>query len=126
PADVFNANVVKVVTDSRGMALYFSRSPVPHVRTDRPETLEEALERDPALLANYQKHSGLYCYRRDVLMDLAKLEVSPLERLEGLEQLRALERGYRIRVVRVNHRSIGVDTEQDYRRVKKILEENIK
>lgn len=126
PEDVFNPNVVKVVTDSRGLARYFSRSPIPHIRTDKPETLGEALERDPGLLANYQKHSGLYCYRRSVLMQLARLEVSPLERLEGLEQLRALECGYRIRVVRVNHRSIGVDTEQDYRRVKKILEETIK
>jgi 3-deoxy-manno-octulosonate cytidylyltransferase (CMP-KDO synthetase) len=125
PDDVFSPNVVKVVTDSRGMALYFSRSPIPWIRTNDAIGLAEALERDPSLLANYRKHSGLYCYRRNALMQLAKMEISPLERLEGLEQLRALENGYRIKVVRVNHRSIGVDTEQDYRRVKKILEENI-
>jgi 3-deoxy-manno-octulosonate cytidylyltransferase (CMP-KDO synthetase) len=89
-------------------------------------TLGKTLERDPSLLAHYRKHSGLYCYRRKTLLQLAKMETSPLERLEGLEQLRALESGYRIKVVRVDHRSIGVDTEQDYRRVNKILEENIR
>jgi len=125
PKDVFNPHVVKVVTDSQGMALYFSRSPIPHIRTEDGEPLSEMLQRDPGLLAHYRKHSGLYCYRRETLMQLAKMETSPLERLEGLEQLRALEGGYRIRVVRVDHRSIGVDTEQDYRRVKKILEETI-
>ena len=125
PADVLNPNVVKVVTDSQGVALYFSRSPIPHMRTEDGVSLGETLERDPSLLANYRKHSGLYCYRRNALIRLAKMETSPLERLEGLEQLRALEAGYSIRVVRVNHRSIGVDTEQDYHRVKKILEENI-
>jgi 3-deoxy-manno-octulosonate cytidylyltransferase (CMP-KDO synthetase) len=125
PADVLNHNVVKVVTDSSGLALYFSRSPIPYIRTDDGVSLGEALERNPGLLANYRKHSGLYCYRKKVLMQLAEMEISPLERLEGLEQLRALECGFRIKVVRVNHRAIGVDTEQDYRQVKKILEENI-
>lgn len=125
PAEVLNPNVVKVVTDSRGLALYFSRSPMPYIRTADGVPLDVALQRDPSLLAHYRKHSGLYCYRRNALMQLAKMETSPLERLEGLEQLRALESGYRIKVVRVNHRSIGVDTEQDYRRVREILEENI-
>jgi len=123
-ADVLNPNVVKVVTDSRGIALYFSRSPIPFIRDGNGMQLGEALERNPALLANYRKHSGLYSYRRKTLLELARLEASPLERLEALEQLRALESGFSITVVRVDHRSIGVDTEQDYRRVKKILEEN--
>jgi 3-deoxy-manno-octulosonate cytidylyltransferase (CMP-KDO synthetase) len=125
PEDVFNPNVVKVLTNADGQALYFSRSPIPYIRTDNGVSLMEALGSDACLVGNYRKHSGLYCYRRNVLMRLAKMEVSPLERLEGLEQLRALESGYRIKVVRVDHQSIGVDTEQDYHRVKKILEENI-
>jgi 3-deoxy-manno-octulosonate cytidylyltransferase (CMP-KDO synthetase) len=121
--DVFNPNVVKVVTDGRGNALLFSRSPVPFVRSGAGLTLEESLRSDPALLANYRKHSGLYAYRTSFLRKFARLEPSPLERLEALEQLRALENGYKIRVVRVDHRSIGVDTRQDYERVKRLIEE---
>ncbi|HEX8091502.1 MAG TPA: 3-deoxy-manno-octulosonate cytidylyltransferase [Blastocatellia bacterium] len=122
--DVFDTNVVKVVTDSRGFALYFSRSPVPHVRPTPGLTLELSLRRDPGLLSNYRKHSGLYAYRSDFLQRFARMEPSRLERLESLEQLRALENGIGIRVVRVEHRSIGVDTEQDYERVKRLIEEN--
>jgi 3-deoxy-manno-octulosonate cytidylyltransferase (CMP-KDO synthetase) len=122
--DVFNPTVVKVVTDSRGFALYFSRSPVPYIRPVEGLTLEASLRREPALLSNYRKHSGLYSYRRSFLQRFASMEPSPLERLEALEQLRALENGIRIRVVPVAHRSIGVDTEQDYERVKRMIEEN--
>ena len=122
--DVFNPNVVKVVTDAEGFALYFSRSPVPHIRPAPGLTLEQSLRREPRLLSNYRKHSGLYAYRSDFLREFARMEPSPLERLESLEQLRALENGFRIRVVRISHRSIGVDTEQDYERVKRLIEEN--
>ncbi|MFP5263090.1 MAG: 3-deoxy-manno-octulosonate cytidylyltransferase [Blastocatellia bacterium] len=122
--DVFDPNVVKVVTDSRGFALYFSRSPVPHVRPAPGLTLELSLRRDPGLLSNYRKHSGLYAYRGDFLQRFSRMEPSRLERLESLEQLRALENGVGIRVVTVEHRSVGVDTEQDYERVKRLIEEN--
>ena len=122
--DVFNTSVVKVITDSRGFALYFSRSPIPYIRPVERLALEASLRRDPALLSNYRKHSGLYAYRRSFLRQFAGMEPSPLEKLEALEQLRALENGIRIRVVRVAHRSIGVDTEQDYERVKRMIEEN--
>lgn len=122
--DVFNPSVVKVITDSRGFALYFSRSPVPYIRPVERLALEASLRRDPALLSNYRKHSGLYAYRRSFLQQFAGMEPSPLEKLEALEQLRALENGIRIRVVRVAHRSVGVDTEQDYERVKRMIEEN--
>jgi 3-deoxy-manno-octulosonate cytidylyltransferase (CMP-KDO synthetase) len=122
--DVFNTSVVKVITDSRGFALYFSRSPIPYIRPVERLALEASLRRDPALLSNYRKHSGLYAYRRSFLQQFARMEPSPLEKLEALEQLRALENGIRIRVVRVAHRSIGVDTEQDYERVKRMIEEN--
>lgn len=122
--DVFNPNVVKVVTDARGFALYFSRSPVPHVRPAPGLTLEQSLRADASLLHHYRKHSGLYAYRAEFLAEFARLEPSALERLEQLEQLRALENGYPIRVVPVEHRSVGVDTEQDYERVKRMIEED--
>ncbi len=122
--DVLNPNVVKVVADARGFALYFSRSPVPYIRPAPGLTLEQALRADARLLHHYRKHSGLYAYRGEFLQTFARLQPSPLERLEQLEQLRALENGYSIRVVAVAHRSIGVDTEQDYQRVKRMIEED--
>jgi 3-deoxy-manno-octulosonate cytidylyltransferase (CMP-KDO synthetase) len=122
--DVFNPNVVKVVTDARGFALYFSRSPIPHVGLASGVTLRETLSANSNLLSIYRKHSGLYAYRAGFLQQFARMEPSVLERIEGLEQLRALENGFDIRVVPVAHRSIGVDTEQDYERVKRLIEEN--
>jgi 3-deoxy-manno-octulosonate cytidylyltransferase (CMP-KDO synthetase) len=122
--DVFNPSVVKVVTDAGGFALYFSRSPVPHVRPALGLSLEQALRADAGLLHHYRKHSGLYAYRAEFLGRFARMPQSPLERLEQLEQLRALEAGQPIRVVAVEHRSIGVDTEQDYQRVKRMIEES--
>jgi len=121
--DVFNPGVVKVVTDSDGFALYFSRSAIPHVRPSAGMSLDESLRANPALLSNYRKHSGLYAYRAGFLREFARLQPSPLERLEALEQLRALENGFKIRVVNVEHRSIGVDTMEDYERVKRLIEE---
>jgi len=121
--DLFNPGVVKVVSDARGFALYFSRSPIPYARLAGGLTLEDLLRADPALLSNYRKHSGLYAYRAGFLRQFARMEPSPLERLEALEQLRAIENGFDIRVVRVEHRSIGVDTRQDYERVKRLIEE---
>ncbi len=121
--DLFNPAVVKVVTDARGYALYFSRSPVPYVRPAPGLGFEEYLRRDAELLKQFRKHSGLYVYRSDFLQQFARMEPSALERLESLEQLRALENGFRICVVAVSHRSIGVDTEQDYQKVKKVIEE---
>ena len=122
--DVFNPSVVKVVTDARGLALYFSRSPIPHIGLAAGATLQETLSANSSLLSNYRKHSGLYAYRAGFLQQFARMKPSPLERAEGLEQLRALENGFDIRVVPVAHRSIGVDTEQDYERVKRLIEEN--
>jgi 3-deoxy-manno-octulosonate cytidylyltransferase (CMP-KDO synthetase) len=121
--DVFNPGVVKVVSDARGFALYFSRSAIPYVRPAAGLTLEQSLRADPSLLLHYRKHSGLYAYRAGFLRRFARLEPSPLERLEALEQLRAIENGFKIRVVKVEHRSIGVDTRQDYERVKRLIEE---
>jgi 3-deoxy-manno-octulosonate cytidylyltransferase (CMP-KDO synthetase) len=122
--DVLSPSVVKVVADARGFALYFSRSPIPYHRVAANMSLEESLRTDPTLLSDYRKHSGLYAYRAGFLRQFARLQPSPLEQLEALEQLRAIENGFEIRVVRVEHRSIGVDTAQDYEQVRRFIEEN--
>lgn len=121
--DVLNPSVVKVVVDEDGFALYFSRNPIPFPREAVLEhgNIELALRKSPGLVANYSKHTGLYAYRRDFLLEYAGMSPTPLEKSEALEQLRALENGCRIRVVRVEHRSIGVDTPEDLDRVRKIL-----
>ena len=123
PADVLNPNIVKVVTDTAGLALYFSRNPLPYARAEAQThgSLEAALQAQPELLTRYAKHTGLYAYRRDFLLTYAKLPPTPLEQAELLEQLRALEHGYRIRVVKVAHRSIGVDTPEDVELVSRLL-----
>ncbi|MCS6804943.1 MAG: 3-deoxy-manno-octulosonate cytidylyltransferase [Acidobacteriota bacterium] len=119
--DVFDPNVVKVVTDRRGFALYFSRNPLPYLR--RGDAMQSVLHQQPEWLAFYRKHTGLYVYRRDCLLRLTQLEQSLLEQLERLEQLRALEHGIRIKVVPVRQQSIGVDTAADLQRVRDLLRE---
>ena len=123
-ADVLSGDVVKVVADERGRALYFSRSPVPFPReaVRRHGTLAAALEVEPELLSTFRKHTGLYVYRRAFLLEYARWPQSALERTESLEQLRILERGYSIRVVEAATPSIGVDTEDDLRRVRELME----
>lgn len=123
--DAINPSVVKVVVDASGFALYFSRHPIPYPRAAAIEhgSAEAALRARPELLKLMAKHTGLYVYRRDFLLTYAGLPSTPLEKLETLEQLRALEHGYRIRVVPVSHRSIGVDTPADLERVRKMIEE---
>ena len=123
-ADLLNPNVVKVVVDAAGFALYFSRNPVPYPRDAvlAHGTLSGALEAQPELLARFAKHTGLYAYRRAFLLKYAKLPSTSLEQCEALEQLRALEHGYRIKVVKVAHRSIGVDTPEDLALVRQLLQ----
>lgn len=123
-ADVLSPDVVKVVADARGRALYFSRAPVPFPReaARRHGSLPAALAAEPALVAGFRKHTGLYAYRRDFLLALARLPQSRLEREESLEQLRVLESGAAIRVVEVAESSVGVDTEADLGRVREIVE----
>ncbi len=98
---------VKVVRAGDGRALYFSRSVIPHCR-DR-DLAKVLVEEHPWLL-----HIGIYAYRRNFLLQLSQLPPSPLEQLEKLEQLRALEAGARIQVGIVEHRSVGIDTPEDY------------
>ena len=117
--------MVKIVIDGNGRAVYFSRSPVPYPRDPvrRHGSLEAAFREEPALLTGFCKHTGLYVYRRDVLLAFAKWPQSELERFESLEQLRALEHGVKIRAIKASKSSIGVDTIEDLERVRSIFEE---
>ena len=123
-ADVLNPDVVKVVVDEHETAIYFSRSPVPYPREAVREhgSIEAALRNEPSLLAGFRKHTGLYVYRRDVLLAFAQWPQSELERLESLEQLRALEHGVKIEAIKASASSIGVDTIEDLERVRSIVE----
>jgi 3-deoxy-manno-octulosonate cytidylyltransferase (CMP-KDO synthetase) len=108
PSEVTDPNVVKVVQDLAGDAIYFSRSTIPFVREGG---------------AVHYKHIGLYVYRRDFLLAYSSLRVGPLERAERLEQLRAIENGHRIRVVETDYESFGVDTPRDLERVAALFKE---
>jgi 3-deoxy-manno-octulosonate cytidylyltransferase (CMP-KDO synthetase) len=107
--EIPDANVVKVVADKKGFALYFSRWPIPFVR-----------EEEPGMRVHY-KHIGLYGYTKDFLFVYKKLSASKLEILEKLEQLRVLENGYEIKVIETKFETIGVDTREDLEKVKQYL-----
>ncbi len=107
--EISDANVVKVVCDKKGHALYFSRCPIPFVR-----------EEEPGMRVHY-KHIGLYAYTKDFLFTYKNLPVSKLEKLERLEQLRILENGYPIKVIETKHETIGVDTREDLERARQWL-----
>ena len=109
PADILNTNIVKVVTNLLGDAIYFSRCPIPYERDGRTG------------VPIYFKHIGLYVYRREFLLRYPDLTVGPLEQAERLEQLRALENGYRIRVAATDYESLGVDTPEDLERVNQLF-----
>ena len=124
-ADVLNPDVVKVVVDDRERAIYFSRSPVPYPREAARKygSIDAAIMNEPGLLTTFRKHTGLYVYRRDVLLEFAKWPQSELERLESLEQLRALEHGVEIKAIKASANSIGVDTVEDLERVRGMMRE---
>jgi 3-deoxy-manno-octulosonate cytidylyltransferase (CMP-KDO synthetase) len=124
-ADVLNPDVVKVVVDDDGRAIYFSRLPVPYPRdaVRQHGSIEAAILEEPGLLANFRKHTGLYVYRREVLLEFARWPQSELERLESLEQLRALEHGVKVKAIKASTNSIGVDTIADLERVRRLVEE---
>lgn len=105
--DIENPNIVKVITDRNGYAIYFSRSVIPYPRESRE--------------AVYYKHIGLYAYAKDFLFTYVNLRDSMLEKAEGLEQLRAIENGYRIKVVQTNQDTIGVDTPEDLAKAECVL-----
>jgi 3-deoxy-manno-octulosonate cytidylyltransferase (CMP-KDO synthetase) len=126
PADVVNPSVVKVAFDSEGYATMFSRRPIPlpNQAVEKYGSIEAALGYEPALLFHFKKHTGLYAYRRNFLLEFTRWPQSDREREESLEQMRALDRGVKIRVVEAATRSIGVDTEEDLERVRAIIEQD--
>jgi len=115
-----NPNVVKVLTDHAGFALYFSRAPIPFVRNGVIDPRGKKTARTKRHLFGY-RHFGLYVYRRDFLLKFARLQPTELERIESLEQLRALQNGYRIYVAEVDERSIEVDTLADLKKAERYL-----
>ena len=116
PAEFDSPNVVKVVVNATGHALYFSRRTIPYLREAASGSVSEQLAAFPFL-----KHLGIYGYRRETLLRLVKFPVSPLENAEKLEQLRALENGIPMAVVKVDYDSVGVDVPEDVARVEAIL-----
>jgi 3-deoxy-manno-octulosonate cytidylyltransferase (CMP-KDO synthetase) len=118
PADLDNPNVVKVVVNTLGHALYFSRRTIPYLREAASGSREQL-----AAFA-FLKHLGIYGYRCETLLRLVKFPVSPLERAEKLEQLRALENGIPIAVVTVEHESVGVDSPEDVEWVERFLKKS--
>ena len=105
--EIENSNYVKVITDKKGYALYFSRSVIPY-----PRKMD---------LKNYYKHVGIYGYKRDFVIEYAKMEPTPLEKSESLEQLRALENGYKIKVMETPYKIIGVDTQEELEKVREYV-----
>jgi 3-deoxy-manno-octulosonate cytidylyltransferase (CMP-KDO synthetase) len=114
-----NPNVVKVVVNRLGRALYFSRRTIPFLRDAASRSLEEQLA-----AFRFLKHLGIYGYRRATLLEFVALPPSPLELAEKLEQLRALDNGIEIAVLTVDYDSIGVDLPEDVERVERILEKS--
>lgn len=109
-AEIENPNAVKVVTDKNDFAIYFSRSVIPYPRN---------LNMD-----NYYKHVGIYGYKRDFVIEYAKMASAPLELSESLEQLRVLENGYKIKVLETPYKIIGVDTQEELERVREYITKN--
>lgn len=109
-AEIENPNAVKVITDKNDFAIYFSRSVIPY-----PRNLN---------IDNYYKHVGIYGYKRDFVMEYAKMASTPLELSESLEQLRVLENGYKIKVLETPYKIIGVDTQEELERVREYITKN--
>lgn len=124
--ELWNPNVVKVVTDQYGNALYFSRSPIPFIRMKSSTVLNPAkgLEERPELLKEFHRHIGLYVYRRDFLLRFTKWAPTRLELLEDLEQLRALEHGAKIKVEDSQTSITGIDTPEDLEKIRKLVGNN--
>ncbi len=116
--DWLNPHIVKVVVDQKNFALYFSRSPIPFPRDLNNGRLEShPFGTSRPLPQRVFKHIGVYVFRRKFLLNFSKMKPTPLEKLEKLEQLRALENGYRIKVTPVNYEPICVDTPEDLQKI---------
>lgn len=110
--EVNNPNIVKAVINNKGNALYFSRAAIPYPRTEGQ--------------AAYYGHIGLYVYRREALLKITQLEPTDLEKAECLEQLRALQNGFKIKAVKVDYKPIGIDTPEDVEEFKSIVNANLR
>lgn len=122
--EVFDPHVVKVVTDKHDFALYFSRWPIPFFREEWDEIFDKEKKWEGLTWSSSVfKHLGLYAYRRDFLLEFSKWPQTPLEKIEKLEQLRVLENGYKIKVMKTERDSIGVDTPEDLERLRCLHQE---
>jgi 3-deoxy-manno-octulosonate cytidylyltransferase (CMP-KDO synthetase) len=119
--ELFNPNLVKVVTDDRGRALYFSRSPIPYLRNSQVFEADFRPWLKPEQLACFKRHLGIYAYRPEALRAFTAMAPHPLEQLEMLEQLRALAAGLAIGVAATPHLSLGVDVPGDVAAVEALL-----
>jgi len=116
--DWLNPHIVKVVVDQKNFALYFSRSPIPFPRNLQIGRLEtNPFGTNRPLPKRVFKHIGIYVFRRKFLLHFSRMKPTPLEKLEKLEQLRALENGFRIKVIPVDYEPIGVETPEDIQKV---------
>jgi len=116
-----NPNVVKVTINNKNEALYFSRSIIPYHRDEWKILLNHHIEIPKGL--KFYRHLGIYGYKKNFLLKYIKLEISYLERLEKLEQLRVLENGYKIKMIETDYNSIGIDTKEDYEKALELIDE---
>jgi len=127
PSEIRNPNVVKVVTNAEGQALYFSRAPIPYNRTDGPKLQLTSTQKPvqktktPPSLSGTFNHMGIYAFERDTLRLFGSLPTGFLEKHEGLEQLRALENGIKIKVWETRHESFRIDTRADLLKVQTLM-----
>ncbi|MDC9729469.1 MAG: 3-deoxy-manno-octulosonate cytidylyltransferase [Methyloprofundus sp.] len=119
-SDLKNPNVVKVTVTSNKSALYFSRSIIPHHRDEWDALLNHHIKVPEAL--NFYRHLGIYGYSKKFLLEFSEMLPSYLERLEKLEQLRAIENGFAIQMIETSYNSIGIDTQEDYEKAQHLLE----
>lgn len=122
--EFFNSNIVKVICDEKDFAIYFSRAPIPYFREEfdnykKTGKIDSNIEKN--ILTNTYKHIGIYAYKWDFLIRFTKLKEGFLEKTEKLEQLRALENGYKIIVPTVKYNGFGIDTFEDLEKARKIL-----
>ena len=119
PQKLKNPNVVKVILDQKSFALYFSRFPVPYLRDMRHSTHSRGFNKIDLKRTPYYEHIGIYAFRKDFLLKFASWRQTPLERYEKLEQLRALENGYKIKVCVTKQQSFTIDVPSDLIKLKK-------
>ncbi len=117
--EIIDPNIVKVIFDREWFAIYFSRAPIPYNRDEWKSILE--IQNSKFKHKDLYKHIGIYCYRKEILLSLTRLEQTPLEKIEKLEQLRAIENGFKIKIKETFFETYGVDTPEDLERVEKCL-----